>query len=74
MGMMGPGGQPITQGGDTGALWAVDSGGTGEDSELDDETTRREIVGGLLKASTLISVLLLATYLVAVWAMAGKPG
>ncbi len=29
---------------------------------------------GLLKASTLISVLLLATYLVAVWAMAGKPG
>ncbi len=28
---------------------------------------------GLLKASTVISLLLIATYVVAVWAMAGKP-
>ena len=65
IGMMGPGGQPITQqvtpdppgaapGGTEGALWAVDSGGAGEDRELDDETMRREIVGGLLNATTLV--------------------
>jgi hypothetical protein len=29
---------------------------------------------GLLKASTAISLLLIGTYVVAVWAMAGKPG
>jgi hypothetical protein len=30
--------------------------------------------GGLLKATTVISIVLLAAYVVAVWAMAGKPG
>jgi hypothetical protein len=29
---------------------------------------------GLLKATLILSVVLLAAYIVAVWAMAGKPG
>jgi hypothetical protein len=60
LGMMGSGGQPITKSpvGESapseGALWAVDSGGTGDDRELDDMTIGREIATGKLSATTLV--------------------
>jgi hypothetical protein len=53
IGMMGPGGTVATVG-DAGALWAVDSGGTGEDREIDDETITRDIAAGLIGATTLV--------------------
>ena len=68
IGMMGPAGVPITKSAADdppapepppppaaeGALWAVDSGGKGEDRELDDLTIAREITTGKLLASTLV--------------------
>jgi hypothetical protein len=38
----------------TPALWAVDSGGTGDDRELSDEEIRREIQAGNLTAQTIV--------------------
>jgi hypothetical protein len=60
LGMMGSGGQPITKSPaaesapSEGALWAVDSGGTGDDREIDDMTIGREIATGKLSATTLV--------------------
>jgi hypothetical protein len=54
IGMMGPGGTVSTASGDENALWAVDSGGAGEDRELDDATIMREIAAGTLAPTTLV--------------------
>src|SRR3954463_8570286 len=47
IGMMGPGGAVTSGASAEGALWAVDSGGSGEDRELDDATIAREIAAGM---------------------------
>ena len=69
LGMIGPGGQPakvpLAPRGAAAApappppppeapLWAVDSGGAGEDRELTDEQMRRELETGVLGAATLV--------------------
>ena len=55
IGMMGPSGKPVTAStNESGALWAVDASGAGEDRELDDATIAREIGSGAISADTLV--------------------
>ncbi|HSU41929.1 MAG TPA: GYF domain-containing protein, partial [Polyangiaceae bacterium] len=54
IGMMGPSGAVTSGASAEGALWAVDSGGNGEDRELDDATIAREIAAGMIGPATLV--------------------